>query len=301
MRQFLIKVLFFNILLISLLVAAYGLADFILKQRKQQILKINEEITSVFAGDSHIECAVNDSLILNSINIAQSGEAYMYTYLKIKSLLEYNNHIRTIFIGYSLQDVLKSTEERWLFLDQFVVEQVSNYNYLMGKAEKTLIFKKNPKACLKGMVDSVLKSFSFFLRSYLSDDKNDKIMQFGGYECTVRNKLQDDIKINSFLGKKFETGLVQLKYLGMISELCHQKSIKLVLLNTPKNKYFKTKYDKETSHNWLAISNFFPNDSLLDYSEFTMPDSCFYDMEHLNYMGATKFSKYLDAELKLDK
>jgi hypothetical protein len=301
MKQFLINIIIFIVILISLVAGAYLFADISLYQRKQQVLKIRDNVRTVFAGDSNIECAVNDSLISNCINIAQSGEAYLYTYVKIKSLLEYNNQIKTIYLGYSLQNTLKSTEERWLFMDQFVIEKISNYNYLLSKTEKSLIFKKNPKAYLKGLLDSILKNFSALLKSYSSGGINNRIIHFGGYESTFRKKLQDDIKINSFSRKHFEKGLLQEEYLKMISQLCHQKSIRLVLINTPKNKYFSTKFDDETGINWKTICNSLTQDSLLDLSAFSLPDSCYFDMDHLNYTGATKFSEYLNMMLYSNK
>jgi hypothetical protein len=297
MQQFLIKTILFIILVISITTGIYLLSDFSLKQRKQNLLKIGDDINIIFAGDSNVEGAVNDSLISNSMNIAQSGEAYLYTYVKLRNLLEYNSQISTIYLGFSFQDLLKSTEERWLFQDQFVIEKIKYYNYLLGNPEKTMIIKHNLISFLRGSVESILNNFMVLLKSYSSEGLNRKIINFGGYEYIEKYKLQEDIKLNSFSEHRFEKGSIQEMYLKMISQLCRQKSIRLVLFDTPKHKYFATRFDKETKNYWLSLHKSLPQDSLLDLSMFILPDSCFYDMDHLNCKGAVIFSRYLNEKL----
>jgi len=296
MKRFLVNISFFLLLVIFLTSLLYAVSDFLIKQRTQKLLKIRDDINIVFAGDSNVEGAVNDSLISNSINIAQSGEAYLYTYVKLRNLLQYNSQINTVYIGFSFQNLIKSTEERWLFQDQFVIEKIKNYNYLLGNMEKSLIMKHNPIAYLKGSVECILSNFPVILKSYSSTGIKDKIINFGGYEYNSRYKLQEDIKMNSFSGQIFEKGPLQEKYLKMISDMCRQKSIKVVLFNTPKHKYFATRFDKETQNSWISLRKSLSQDSLLDLSMFTLPDSCFFDMDHLNCKGAAIFSKYLNEE-----
>jgi hypothetical protein len=44
----------------------------------------------------------------------------------------------------------------------------------------------------------------------------------------------------------------------------------------------------------LRDHNYVPCDSILDLSRFILPDSCFADINHLNYKGAKIFSEYLN-------
>jgi hypothetical protein len=301
MKRFLVKISSFLLLVIVLTSVLYAVSDFLIKQKKQQLLKIRDDINIVFAGDSNVEGAVNDSLISNSINIAQSGEAYLYSFVKIKSLTEINKQIHTIYLGFSFHDIVKSTEERWLFQDQFVMEKIKNYNYLLGNPEKKLIFKHNPKAYIKGCLQCIINNFKGFIKSYSSKKTNNKINNFGGYEYNTRYKLRDDIKINAFTGQHSDVSLVQDEYLKMISRLCRQKAIRLILFDTPKNKYYASRFDEETKNNWLSIRKSMMQDSLLDLSELSFPDSCYYDMDHLNCKGAGIFSEYLNEELHYNK
>lgn len=295
MKSFLINFSLFILLVGSLALGLSILSDYAINQRKNQLLKISKDINIVFMGDSNIECAVNDSLVPNSINIAQSGEAYMYTYVKLKSLLEYNDQIKTIFIGFSNADILKDTEDRWLFSDEFVIEKIASYNYLLNNSDKYLLIKNNPDAYFRGLMKSIFSNFKAFIKSFSRVDR--RIRNFGGYEYLVRDKLQEDIKRNLLVEDKLhEKALVQEKYLMRISQLCQQKSIKLVLLNTPKHKSPNTNI-MAVKKIWLSIRNSLSRDSLLDLSTLSFPDSCFSDLTHLNYIGAKLFSQYLKEKL----
>jgi hypothetical protein len=297
MRRFIVNCALFIILVFAFLIGSYILSDSFIKQRKQELFTIKGDIKTIFAGDSNVECAVNDSLISNSINIAQSGEAYLYTYVKLKSILEYNDQINTVFLGFSFVDLIKDTEERWLFKDEFVIEKIKMYNYLLNNSEKSLIIKNNPKAYLTGAKECIISNFLVFLKSYTSEVQKRKIINFGGYERVVLDKLQEDIKRNAFSELSFERGLHQEEYLKLISFLCRQKSIKLILINTPKHQYYSTRFNKEIKNDWLLIRNSLSQDSLLDLSSLPMPDSCYYDMDHLNFKGAKIFSDYLNNKL----
>ena len=296
MKRFLISLSLF-ILIIALLASGLSaLSDYAINQRKDKVLTISKDITRVFMGDSNIECAINDSLITNSINVAQSGEAYLYTYIKLKSLLECNNQIQTIFLGFSYVDLLKDTEEKWLFNEGFVIERTAAYSYLMNYPEKYLIVKNNPKAYFRGLMKSIISNSRTFINSFSSEDG--RIQNFGGYEYLVRDKLQEEIKINQLVNEKpHEKALIQEKYLIMISQLCQQKSIKLVLLNTPKHKSYFSNDRISAEQIWLSVRNSLSGDSLLDLSTLAYPDSYYGDIIHLNYIGAKVFSGYLNERL----
>lgn len=299
MNRFLINLSYFILVAGSVIVGLFLLSDLAIKQRKDQLLEIGDDINIVFAGDSNVECAINDSLIENSINIAQSGEAYMYSYIKIRSVLESNDQIKTIFIGVSPGNLSRETEVRWLFRDDFVIEKITLYNYLMHLNEKMLIIKQNPKAYFKGLSKSVTGNFQTVINTVFSGSHDGRIINFGGYEYLVRDKLQEALKMHLSTppNSKFERGLIQEKYLKMISDLCLQKSIKLVLLNTPKYYRYDAIDDESERLNWLSCLKSLPAGSLLDLSTLNLPDSCYADLNHLNYRGARIFSEFLNEKL----
>jgi hypothetical protein len=300
MKGFLTRFVLFTLLTGSVLGGLILLSDLAVEKRKKELLRLSEDIRIIFAGDSHVECSVNDNLVANSINIAQSGEAYLYSFAKIKSLLEYNDQITTVFIGYSYGDLLKDKETSWLFADAFVIEFVKTYNYLLSDYDKSIIFRNNPKAYLKGLIRTVYENCVTFIQSLFDNsDEKRKIRNYGGYLYLVRDKLQEDINmIETYINEPLEKSLLQEEYLNMLSQYCQEKSVKLILLNTPKYDLYNLNLNRDIIRNWNSFRQSLPCDSLLDLSTFNMPDSCFGDMTHLNYRGAELFSCYLDHILK---
>jgi hypothetical protein len=296
MKRFLFNLTLFFIILGSLVFGITKLSDFLINQRKKQILTINKDITKLFSGDSNVECAINDSLIANSLNIAQSGEAYLYTYVKLKSILDYNPQIRTIFVGISYADLLKDTEERWLFNQGFVIEKIGAYNYLMNYPEKSVIIKNEPKAYFRGLMKSVFSNLKTFSKSF--SVSGGKIENFGGYEYLNRDKLQVELmNAKAVEDKPHPEGLIQTEYLYKISKLCQQKSVNLVLLNTPKHNSYFLDVQADVKKTWLAVRHTLVKDSLMDFSAMSFPDSCYGDITHLNHRGAKLFSQFLNKRL----
>ena len=119
MKLFLKKILYLTLIIIIIIVSLLYFSDNSINRIEPKLLKIKNDISVVFAGDSNVECAINDKIISNSINIAQSGEAYLFTFAKLRSLLEYNPQIKTIFLGFSYNNLLKTTEDLWLFRRYF--------------------------------------------------------------------------------------------------------------------------------------------------------------------------------------
>jgi hypothetical protein len=297
MKGFLLKVIIFILITGSLAAGLIILSDFAIRNRENQLLKISDDVNLVFAGDSYVECAVNDRLIEHAINIAQSGEAYLYSYAKIKALLEHNSQVRTVYIGFSFGDLLMEKEKSWVFSSEFVTEKIQYYNYLLDPSEKYLILKSNPIAYLSGLTKSVNNNFQSFVKSYSSEDSNGSIKNFGGYKHLVRDKLNLDTELNLYKEQPVEKSPVQEKYLRMISEVCRQHSAKLVLFSTPKYKSYNANIDDNISQIWIQVRNSLSLDSLADFSAFVLPDSCYGDLTHLNYKGAEVFSRFLNERL----
>lgn len=296
MTDFLKRLTLFVLLVSSLVALLILVSDCAVRSRKPVILKVDDHIKYVFSGNSHVECSVNDRLIDNSINIATSGEAYLYSYSKIKSLLEYNNQIKTVFIGCTYGDLHKSLEEKWLFEDMGVVEFVKKYNYILNSAEKSLIFKHNPKAYIRGVTKSVILNFVAFFRSLIPEDSvNSRLINYGGYKHLVRDKLQQDIQLNlTYEQEPFVVSPIQEKYLIMLSELCREKSVRLILLDTPKFPLYYENLSQEMRQSYISLREKLQIDTLLEFSDMVLPDSCYADITHLNYKGAKVFSLYLN-------
>lgn len=294
MKTLVSKFFLFIMICLTLVTGMVFLSDALINNRRNQLLTLNPDIYLAFAGNSTVECSVDDRLIGHSINIAQAGEAYLYSYAKIKALLEENPQIRYVFISYSYADLLIEKEETWVLDGYFIVEKVRNYNYLLGRQERAFLLKSNPASYLSGVIKSVVVNLETVAKSFVKDGPGNSIPVFGGYKRLDRDKLSADPGSGTGKDEKVLQSITQVRYLRMISELCHQHSVKLVMLNPPKHNSYNENLNPGIRQLWLDVRNSLPSDSLLDLSGFLLPDSCFGDLSHLNYKGARVFSHHLN-------
>lgn len=294
MKKFLIKFIIFAALVILIFAGLVLSSEYVISKRKTQLLTLSDEIHYVFAGNSAVECAVNDSIVKHSINIAESGEAYLYSFVKIKALAETNRQLKAIFLGYSFADLLLEKEETWVFSDEFITEKVQYYNFLLGPSEIKLLFSNNPRAYFKGLMKSVFNNISSALKTNSKPKSPGQLINFGSYKYLIRDKLQVDPGVDIYNRGPVLRSVQQERYLKMISEVCRDHSISLVLFTTPKHKSYTDNLGAENRQIWLDVRNALASDSLLDLSTYSLPDSCFGDLSHLNYRGAKQFSVFLD-------
>jgi len=114
----------------------------------------------------------------------------------------------------------------------------------------------------------------------------------------VRDRLEADPGEDFKNETAIEMSYQQEKYLKLISEICREYSIKLVLFNTPKHRSYYENVDEDILKIWHDTRKSLDRDSLLDLSTYVLPDSCFGDLSHLNFRGARVFSQYLNEILE---
>ena len=85
MKQFVIKVLAFLILSMIVIVSMILISNKIIDSGNY--FKIDADNKYLILGNSHPECAFNDSIIKGFYNSSSSGDSYFYNYLKTKKLL----------------------------------------------------------------------------------------------------------------------------------------------------------------------------------------------------------------------
>lgn len=164
MKKFLLKTTIFTIVLIICIVVFWT----IICSTRSETLRLPNNENIVFLGNSHIECAVNDSIVKNSFNFARSGDNLEHTYLKLKLIKQFNRQIDTVIIGYD--DVLMGPGVRDsltyisgmsspYFLDSYTTNDIfeiiynSNFEYICGHISHTfdwfklqqILFAKNAR------------------------------------------------------------------------------------------------------------------------------------------------------------
>ena len=253
---------------------------------RQSIFYLSPDKNIVILGDSHTECAINDNILTNATNLSQSGTGYLYSYCILRELLKTNPQIDTIVLSFFDQslskkydDILYSKDRTKFKLPPLIAFMQSNEISLLTKDITVIInaYLEVPIITLQ----SIIKSFHY------------PIYKIGGYLALNRDKLKVDIQRYDSIDLSvnvIDKNTIQYQALEKIKNLCSEKDITLILINTPT--YKPELYSNQTVFN-QQIKEYLPDFTYRDYSEFKLEDNCFGDIGHLNYKGATKFSTYL--------
>lgn len=289
MRLFIKKFILFT-LLISSVFLSIVLINFYFVNKVQISTK---EKTILILGDSNAECAVNDSIFNQSINFSSSSDSYFYSYLKLKKLTKDNENIDTLFLSFSPHNIF---DNGWLSNGSQIYSRFKIYYPLMNFKDVLFLLKVNPKQLIKS-TPSISKHFFINIVDFMKG----KPLLPGEYQALntnilkeVQAKLKNDEELPFFkIPKTFDVSIDEITYLNKIIAYCNEKKIKLFFVNFPKRKELLkyAKYGVKQFNTYYDLN--YSKIDYLDFSSFSMPDSCYGDFVHLNISGSTFFSTYL--------
>ncbi len=258
----------------------------------QASYKIDSKKNILILGESYSEAGIDDNLFNRSINLSQSGTAYLYSYVKLEKLLEENKHIDTVLVSFRYDLLTKDREDLWIMSEDFLVPKVAFCVTLLGKEEFSVYNDKKilSQAILKVPIRNMGSVIKYFHKGRSNFTYRD--LRIGGFLKSNRQRLQKDIEKGlSLKPTTEEESPVQKKYLLKIMSCCKKHNVKLILINLPMYKpeiYGCTDKLYEYHNKYLKDVEFW------DYSNFSFSsDSCYGDLGHLNYKGALVFSNYL--------
>ena len=299
MKKFNRQILTFTFLLLVIFVSAILINNIAFNNSKYFTLPKN--INTAILGHSHPECAYNDSLILNFKNLAQSGEAYFYTYLKVKKLISENNQIKTILIEFESTQI-DTLMDSWTWGDMHISARFTNYFPLIGYSGFYFIWQKNSSAILQYFPKSFMKSFGNNLIDNLKKKNILTDHRYGGYQYITRAKVDSLLiaieNMNEISRDNFNSpiSITNIKYLTKTIELCNQKGLQVLLIRSPLHKkYGNTIIEKKFQH---IRNTYYSKIEFLDFRNFPLENDEFGDFGHLNYKGAQKYSIFFDHLLK---
>ena len=288
MKKFLLKSIAFFVASLIVFIIFWKFICF----NRNEILKLPNDCNIVFLGNSHIEYTIDDSILKNSFNFARSAERMEFIYCKIKLLKHYNTQLDTVVIGYDNVLLYKGADK------DFNTNAYSPYYY------DTYNFNDIIQIIRNSSFDYIISHFSWpFEWSKLvpiitqkADEnlKTSNLTNIGGYKPLFRNKLIEDIKLKQNRVQhqtSFDT--LQLYFLNNVIEFCKKNNITIIFLCPPQHDKChldKTFYKEFYSKNYSNIKFY-------DFRDMHLPDSCFGDLDHLNYKGAKVFSEFLEKEV----
>lgn len=291
MKRFVLHILKFGLILLTLLVTALVLTANYIADRSD--FKIRDRVDKIIIGHSHPECAFNDSLIANTLNIAQSGESYFYSYYKLTQLLQQNQNIKCVFLEFSNNQLEKKMEE-WIWSSQFLSYKYHTYAPFIDYQGNSLLIKKNPGSLLKLQIKTLLNNFKVIaLKDF------DYTRKTGGYLYLGKSKIDSLVKLRGIPAHQTQPQQLlpveNLAYLDKIVLLCRSRKVELILMRSPLHaKYQGTGNEKEFKR---LLATRYASVHFLDFKNFPLRDDEFADLEHLNFKGAKKFSVFFNDML----
>ncbi len=291
MASFIKKILVFLLLTI---VSVVLVMSFINHRLGDKItFKLDSNITSVVFGHSHPETAFNDSLIVNFKNMAQSGESYFYTHIKVRNVLAQNPQIENVFIEFSNIDITQVRDQE-IWSDKYINWRYPKYSSLMNIDEHLFLLRKNTAAVLNTSPKVIRQSI---LR--LNRKSYDLLATTSGYMFLTENKIDaienGTIKMEPLSDEFYEYSEHNLEYLKEIITLCESKNVKVHFVRSPM--YKNVDYLKNENLLQRLKDSLFPSIAYIDLVDFDLDKEDFRDLHHVNYKGAAKVSKWFNNHL----
>lgn len=298
MKSFIRQLISF-IAFISIANAALLVGIIILNQQAVNNCDIDDSVDTLIIGDSHPMWSIDTSNFETIKNISLSAEGYIYTYYKLKHLLNHESHISHIYLGFSYHN-LSGYYDHYISGIEFK-HFIHQYLGVMNTNDFIQVFKNNPldifqisKNILQRGARSGLKMQCTLYGTF---PESKKLEQYNTTQ--MQQRIQWQYYDNGQLRNPSESNI---RYLDKIINLIKEKNIKLTIISTPLHQqYFelipgeyKRIYQNYIRNNQLDLYNF---------NDLNLPDSYFLpDADHINYHGAVlttaKFREYHENRQK---
>ncbi len=302
MRFFITKVVFFILLITAFLLAPVFLATV---NHTIDKVKLPPHVQTLFVGDSHPQCALDDRIFPNSLNICRSAESFVYTYYKVKAILKANPRIKTVIIGFSYHSVggkydttVKKNNLQFKTMCYRYLPVYDNdlFFYLLrinpfGVVQNYPRFSKKSAALLSQDIMNRLKYRDFpFIGSFF-DSKHSNLSD-SVITWTIARQYHDE------KGRYIGISEIQKEYLARIIHYFKETNVNLVFVNTPVHEAYLARVPQNNISVYKEIIEQNPDVLFLNHSHLTYPPDHWRDGEHLNSLSAKLYTRYLYEQLR---
>lgn len=247
-------------------------------------------------GDSNTECALNDSILSNYLNVSGGiKESYFYSYVKLKKIIKQNPQIDTVILSFNLFSMLKDGDDR--INDPGIIPIKIPKFFPFIETNDFKLFVSN-MAFYKSILKLPYTYRSNIIKKILGREISYINFEIGSYRFLNRNVLREYIteyqrknNIDAFNENAKSISQYQLYYLNQINKECIKRQIKLILFAAP---LYSAGYIGYHKNQYLDVyKNNFKDITFINYTDYVLPDSCYADVVHLNYKGAAFFSNLI--------
>jgi hypothetical protein len=284
MNRFLRRVFIFFTIPFGVLIVLLFLLNYI-NNKAMADYRTDTGVQSLFIGDSHVQCAVDPALLPDAVNLSQSSESILFSYFKIKHILQNNRAIKKVCLGFSYHNI--STYEDDFVYEQYPYEVSSRYFFILPADQKKEVVKQNLKSLPKFLGKLLING------SKTLTEKKENYSFLGGYKNEYKNVMASKQSMDHRIslqfykdGKQRGFSATNISYLNKILMLCKEKNVELVILKTPLHNYYKSKVPAEFVEKYDSLIS---QDKLkvIDFSNLILNDSCYLpNGDHVSQKGA---------------
>lgn len=284
MNFFLKKIRKFSLIIITIVIGSYLANYFLISSFKLQ----DRNMSLVFMGDSNVETSIDDSLIDNSINLAASGDSYLYTYIKLRKLIrDHKDQIDTVLVSFSPHNVFENDK---IFSKSKIFSSYRIHYPMMEQNEINLLFNISSKSIIYSILSLPVEFFKNCFKIL-----NHEPVFFGKYVEINKKQVYKFVKnLNENKITKLKNySDIEINYLNKIIYLVENECKTIILINTPKRIEILKHRSYQVNKYRQLYDSIYSHISLVDLSEFELDINDFGDLIHLNKNGAQKISNHI--------
>ena len=289
------KVLFTKILSFAVPLLVLMLATSVISRKVMvngDYYKLRPGVNTMLMGHSHIQCSVNDNFLTGMQNQCMSGEAYYYTYLKLKKLVYENPQVKTIILSYT-NNQIDHQMDSWIWSEASLYRFYPKFVFLFEREDYEVLLENNPKSVLLSEIKFVKKFTTFMMRrsgDFLEAEN------WGGYFKLERNKL-DSILKSDYVEKEWKLDYSKISktnidYLKKIKAFCRENNVELIFMRAPIRPEWP--HNKNEKLYDTIKQQYFRDIEMMDFKDFPATVNEMGDLEHMNIHGAIRFSKFFN-------
>ncbi|MCD8284124.1 MAG: hypothetical protein LUD52_05330 [Opitutae bacterium] len=300
MKKFLLKSLL-AFAIIFVIVVLPNLLYSIIAPRRVAQFELPRDKTIIFIGDSHVERGVDDKFIPGGFNFSKSWESYLNIYPRLKKLLDKNPQITTVFIGVTPHSIRENADIRlynndtmYLLCRNLGIYSMEELKHIEIDTYFGYLFTE------KGFKDGLDLFWGL-----ITKNSQEILKEMGCFDAVEGRNLQKDLVPEVVHRRLYSEGdgeghppygnEVQKKYLRKIVDMARAHGARVIFLNPPiyhVEEFFDVPYFENLLKTEFADVEFW------DYVNFSVPEDCWQNENHINRWGAEILSKELARRMQ---
>lgn len=264
-------------LFISMPVLAMFFLLLVVEIESQYQYRLDADVEIVVLGDSHIQSALDIAHLEHCINLSINAESTYFSYYRLKKLLALNPNIRRVYLGFGCHNISSYYED---FIQGPYSENIASRYFPTLPIREKISFLKFSGARIPFFVKDILK-YNLLERNYGYHNRFDSSQA----EVTMMDErltaqyYDEEGEVLDFSGRNIE-------YLKKFVELCQEKEVQLILIDTPTHSYYFSKIPQvyQLKYDRLVQSSGLKR---LVFPDLPLSDDCFIpDGDHLSVEGS---------------